>query len=613
MSSRAAAFVAALEHPRLGPRLALIAVLLTAPSLFIGFHLDDYVHRYLLSSLPGARALERAYESPFGIANGERAINHWQVEEGYAPYWIDPDLLVSLYRPVSQLSHSIDAALFPSNAFLQHAHSALWYALLVAAVVGLFRALHGRTTIAGLAAVLYAFDHTHGFAVGWIANRNAVIAACLGVVALTLHHRARSLDGALSPPGVQPSAAVDAVGWSLASGAVLLSALLAGEGAIAIAGYIAAHALLLDRAPLIRRARSLAPHLVAIIVWRVLYAAFDRGARGSGLYIDPAREPLAFVQAAFERMPVLLLGELFVPPAEAYVFAPAPWPLLQLGFALLLGGALAWVALPLVRRDRTAAFWALGALLSLAPAVSTHPHNRLLFFVGLGCMGLVSQLWHAMLEPPPWLPQAPAYRTLAPLLCGALVGFHLVISPLLLPLTAVSVAFTAPARAAADDILEAARAGDAGSPNDVVVLTAPDFYYTKLARPIAALEGRTAPRRLRVLSFGAVQLSALRTDDRTLELRYHGGLLREPLLELYRARDRPLSYRTRIELEGLSIEVTELTADGHVAAVRCAFDQPLDTPRLRFLAWDGTRLAGVTLPRVGERLELQPARVRFGL
>jgi hypothetical protein len=397
----------------------------------------------------------------------------------------------------------------------------------------------------------------------------------------------------------------------MASGAVLLAALLSGEGAVAVAGYIAAHALLLDRAPLARRARALAPHLVALIVWRVLYAAFDRGARGSGLYIDPAREPLAFAQAAFERIPVLLLGELFVPPAEAYVFAPMPWPIVQLGFALLLAALLAWAALPLVRRDRTAAFWALGALLALVPAVSTHPHNRLLFFVGLGCMGLLSQLWHTILEPPAWLPESAAYRALAPLLCALLVGFHLVVSPLLLPLMAISVALTSPARAAADAILEAADAPDGAG--DVVVLTAPDFYYTKLARPIAALEGRTPPRRLRVLSFGAVQVSALRTDDRTLELRYRGGLLREPLLELYRARDRPLAYGTRIELEGMRIEVTELTADGRLAAVRCAFDQPLDAPRLRFLAWDGTRLAGIEPPRVGERLELPAAQVRFGL
>ncbi len=592
--SGVARLVAALEHPQLGLRLALLATLLVSPSLFIGFHLDDYVHRFLFSGLPGADALQRAYESPFGIANGERAINHWQIENGYAPFWIDPELLVSLYRPVSELSHALDAALFPDNALLQHAHNLAWYALLVLAATALYRSLLGRTTAAGIAAVLYAFDHTHGFAVGWIANRNAVIAACLGVCALLLHIKAREAGERGSFPR------------ALIAAAVLLAALLAGEGAISIVGFILAHALLLDHGRIAQRIQFLVPHLLAVIVWRAQYAAAGRGAHGSGLYLDPAHEPLQFIAAAFERMPVLLLGELFVPPAEAYVFLPPPWPSLQLGLAVALAVALAAIVWPLVRRDRTAAFFALGTLAALVPAVSTHPNNRLLFFVGLGAMGLLSQLWHALIGNAAWLPTSSTYRTLASTLCAGLVGFHLVISPLLLPLTSMSVALTRPARAAADEIL--LRAGG----RDVIVLTAPDYYYTKLVRPIAALEDRPAPRRLRVLSFGAVPVIAQRIDRRTLELRYEGGLLREPLLELYRSQRNPLRLGERIELEGLTIEVTALTDDGHVAAVRCAFDQDLDAPQLRFLAWDGHRLAPFAVPHVGAGARLPPARVSFG-
>lgn len=599
VSPGAARFIAFLEHPRLALRLALLGALLVSPSLFIGFHLDDYVHRYLLSDLPGSDGLRRAYESPFGIANGEPADNHWQVEEGYAPYWIDPHLLVSLYRPISELSHALDAAIAPGSAVVQHAHSIGWYALLIAVVVALYRALHGRTTVAGLAALLYAVDHTHGFAVGWIANRNAPIAACLGVLALLLHHKARA-------HGSMPLA--------LLAGGALFAALLAGEGAVAIAGFLLAYALLVDRdARLVRRLASLTPHLAALALWRVLYAAADRGARGSGLYLDPAREPLAFAAAALERMPVLLLGELFVPPAEAYVFAPPPWPAVLWVAALALAALLALAAAPLVKRDRLAAFWALSTVLSLVPAVSTHPNNRLLFFVGLGCMGLLSQLWHGVLENAPWLPMSRIGLTRA--LAACLVGFHLVISPVLLPLTACSVVLTGAARAAADAILSAAADGAApGAPaNDVIVLTAPDYYYTKLARPIAALEGRAAPRRLRALSFGAVPVTVEREDPRTLRVHYEGGLSREPLLTLYRAPDNAVPLGARIELEGVVLTVAELTRDGHIAALRCAFEQDLDAPSFRFLAWDGAQLSPVRIPAVGGALRLPPANVRFGL
>jgi hypothetical protein len=594
ISPGAQRFIAFLEHPRLALRLGLLAALLVSPSLFIGFHLDDYVHRYLLSGIesPDAVALRRAYESPFGIANGDRADNLWQVEAGYAPYWIDPDLLVSLYRPLSELSHQLDAAFFPSSALLQHAHNVLWYALLVAAAVALYRSLLGRTTTAGLAALLYAVDHTHGFAVGWIANRNAPIAACFGCLALLFHHKARTERSFAK---------------ALLAGALLLAALLSGEGAVAIAGFLFAHTVFLDRdAPLGSKLAFLAPHALALIAWRALYAAFDRGAHGSGLYLDPAREPLAFALAAVERIPVLLFGELLLPPAEAYVFTSPPLPAIMWVVAVALMILLAVAAAPLVKRDRMAAFWALSTALALVPAVSTHPNNRLLFFVGLGAMGLLSQLWHGVLENAPWLPMNGLGLTRV--LAACVVGFHLVISPFLLPLTACSVALTAPAREAADAILAASKDGA-----DVIVLTAPDFYYTKLARPIAALEGRPEPHRLRALSFGAVPVTVIREDARTLLVRYQGGLLREPLLTLYRAADNPVREGERIALDGLSLQVTEVTPDGHIEAVRCAFDQDLDTPTLRFLAWDGAQLSPVRAPRVGGSLELPPASVRFAL
>jgi hypothetical protein len=124
--------------------LALLGALGCAPSLFIGFHLDDYVHRYLLSELPGAAELLVAYESPFGIANGDPATNHWQIEQGYAPWWTYPDLLVSLWRPLSEATHRLDAALFPDSAALQHAHSLLWFFALVWATAALYRGMLGR-------------------------------------------------------------------------------------------------------------------------------------------------------------------------------------------------------------------------------------------------------------------------------------------------------------------------------------------------------------------------------------------------------------------------------------------------------------------------------------
>ena len=461
-------FLAALVHPQLARRLAILAVVLVLPSVAIGFHLDDYVHRYMLSSRPGGAELLRVYESPFGIANGERADNLWQIEHGYAPWWTHPHLLVSLWRPLSELSHRLDAALFPDNAPLQHLHSLAFFALLVVLVTRFYRALFGLTSVAGLAALMYALDHAHGFAVGWIANRNAVITAAFGAAALLSYVRARAA-------GSTP--------LTLASAALFGLALLAGESSVAVLGYVVGHALFVEQGPLRRRALSVVPHLFVVVAWRVAYVALDRGARHSGLYLDPLSEPLAFARAALERIPALVLGQLALPPAEAIMFAPEALRLPLLLFALGFTALFVFALVPVLRSDPHARMFAFGALGALVLACSTHPHNRLLFYVGLGVMPLLSLAWHALLERASEGRQVPR---LAHVLVAALVGFRLLISPLLLPLMACSVMLTAPAEAGAHSLLAAA----AG--REVVLVSSPDYFHMKLAPVLAALEAEKA-------------------------------------------------------------------------------------------------------------------------
>jgi hypothetical protein len=583
-------FARLLLHPRLGLRLALLATLLVSPSLFIGFHLDDYVHRYVLSDLPGARDLLRVYESPFGIANGEAADNQLQIEQGYAPWWTHPRLLVSLFRPLSVLSHQLDVRLWPESALLQHAHSLLFHFLLVLAAASLFRTLMGLTTVAGLAALLYAFDHAHGFAVGWIANRNAVVAALLGVLALRAHALART----------KPSL------YALLAPLLLGAALLAGEGAIAIFGYLVAYALFVDTAPWRRRVLSLVPHVLVIAAWRAAYFALDRGARCSGLYLDPAQEPLQFLGAALQRVPLLLLGQLGLPPAEAHMFAPEPLkgPLLALAFMVTAAFVLACG--PLLRTDRMARFWALGLFGSLLSASSTHPNNRLLYFAGLGAMGLCSLVWHGLVAGTLAFPSRFALQGARTLLAG-IVGFHLLLSPLLLPLTACSVALTAQTKSAVQSALAL------GEQRDLVVVAAPDFYDVKLVPIVAALERRPAPVSLRALSFGPTPLRVARSDPRTLELTFEGGLLATPLLELYRARSLTLPVGSRVELHGLSIEVTSVTREGLVEKARFRFEHALEDARYRFVSWNGERFAPFAPPEPGRSVPVAPARLRFGL
>jgi hypothetical protein len=580
-----------LSHPRLPALLAVGSALLLLPTLRLGFHLDDYFHRYLFSRLPGSDDLRRVYQSPFGIANGVSADNHFQVEAGYAPWWIHPQLLISLFRPLSEASHWLDARLWPASSVMQHAHNLLWYAALVLAATRLYRDVLGRTACAGLSAFMYAFDQAHGFAVGWIANRNALIAAVFGVLTLLFHHRARTDASRRAHFGIAL--------------ALFACALLSGEGAVAVFGYLLAHALWVERGGDVgRRVLGLWPYAAIVVVWRIGYHALGRGARFSGLYLDPLREPLQFAAAVVERAPLLLLGQLGMPPAEAALFAPA---LALVIWALALGVALwlAYAVWPLLRADAHARFWAFGMLAALVPACTTHPNNRLLFFVGLGAMPLLAQLWFGFVERAAWLAGS-AWRRAARLLAVLLVGFHAVISPLLLPLTAWTIALTAPAEAAARSALAQARG------RDLVLVSSPDFFYEKLVPVLAALDGTPPPRHLRALSFGPVALHVTRPDARTLDVRFEGGLLGTPLLELYRARDAVMPAGSRVELDGLRIEVTALTADRRIAAARFTFADALEAAHFCFLAWDGDAYRPFTPPKVGGTAELAPALLRLG-
>ena len=593
--------VRGLRHPRLPLALALVSTLLALPCLWAGFHLDDHVHRYLLSDLPGSERLLRAYESPFGIANGEPEIIRWQIENGYAPWWTYDRLLISLWRPLGELSHRLDYLLWPSNAAAMHAHSLLCFMALVFAVTALFRRILGPGTVAGLAGVLYAVDHTHGFAVGWIANRNVLIAALFGALALHAHHRWRA-EGSMTA--------------AVAAPLLLLCGLFSGEAAVAVLGYLFAHALFLESGkPPSRRAMSLLPCTITVVAWRIGYNLLGRGAIGSGLYIDPVREPFRFAAAALERLPVLALGQYALPPAELYLLAPGNLAAAIWFFSLLFLICLLAVAIPLLLRDPHARFWALGMFCALLPACTTHPNNRLLFFAGLGAMGLLSQIWHGLVDRADWLLRSRAWRMFAHYFIAAITGFHLLVSPLLLPLSACSILLTSPVERSIADIYANDDASDAENPagKDLVIINSPDYYFVKLLPVLHALQNRPRPRRLRALGFGPVPLFVTRAGSHTLSISFKGGILQNPIMELYRDADIPMQMGQRIEMEGLRIQVTAITPDGRASRALFSFDADLNDERFQWLQWKETRYVPFTPPAKGATVQLAPARIPFGL
>lgn len=577
-----------LLRKRLGWWLALIAVVLSAPCLGLGFYLDDYVGRYIYSDLPGAARLYELYAGGYGLTNGNPEDTHWQIENGWAPWYTYDRLLIRLLRPLGMATHWLDFHFWPDQPWLMHLHSLLWLALLVLAVTSMYRAAIGG--IAGaLAALLFAIDHTHGFVVGYICNRHSLTTALVSVLCLTVHLHARKRAS-------RPQ--------QLFAYALYAAALASGESAVAIGGYLFAHALCVERTSLARRFLLFAPYLVITVVWRALYTHAGFGATGSGLYIDPAREPLAYLLALLERAPVLVLGQFLAPPAELYAVWSGTWAQGMLLFACLFSVCLAVAFWPLLRRDRIALFWLLGALISLVPAASTYPHNRQLLFTSFGAMGLLAQLWR--LHVVELRGQSPTRLLYFSQGIGGMVYFaHMAISPLVMPVATCGIAVTAPLQAATSTF-DPQSAG-----RDVVFVSSPDYFPVKLVQLSLRIAEQPLPRRFRALSFGPEHISVQRTAENVLELEYAEGILSSPLMELYRDRRIPMREHEQVSLEGLHIEVLELTADQRARKVRFSFDEALESEQLRFYVWKEGRFQSYAPPKLGERHDLEPAELEL--
>jgi hypothetical protein len=274
----------ALDRDGADRAVVVLALLLLCFGLDGGLSADDYVHSLIAR---GSDALPGFARHPLDLYRfADTATSPELMREGVLSWWEDPRAKIGFFRPLSALTHVFDYRLFPSRAWLMHLHSVLWSALLLSGVLALYRALLAPRFVCALAVFIYALDDARGWLVSWVAGRNAVIATALSVWALCFHVRWR--------------ARADRWAAWIAPGIFVL-ALLAGEGSVAILGYLFAYALCLDRGSVRERALSLAPYALLLVPWRLLWKGYGYGVAFSGLYVDPLATPLEFARALASR------------------------------------------------------------------------------------------------------------------------------------------------------------------------------------------------------------------------------------------------------------------------------------------------------------------------
>jgi hypothetical protein len=559
-----------------------LALLLASPSLRVGRMGDDYMH---MARVDPRLQLPRSAYAPldlFTFVRGDATERAWLMEQGIFGWWMAPDFRLSFWRPLSSLTHVLDHRLWPHSVVLGHVQSLLWFAALLAVLASLYRRFH-PPWIAHLALLLYALDDAHGWVLGWTANRNVLVAATLAFAALLAHDRARR-DG-----------------WRLGAWlapAIFGAALLGGEAALGVTGYLFAHALFVDSGPLARRLSRLWPYAVLSVGWLVVYKALGYGTTGGGMYMNPLDEPLPYLRALVERLPVLLAAQVGVRLADAWAFLPPRAVLVAYVLALLLLAAFAALLLPLWRRQPACRFWALGTVLSLPPMCATFPMDRLLVFAGVGAMATIALLFADWLEEGALALLPRARRAMATTAIVLLAASHLVLAPLLLPLRVALVGLLSEM----GDRLEASMPADESVRGKTLVILGSAAELTTFPPWMQRqVQGRPRPRSMRVLAtcFAPIRLS--RVNETTLRLRPERGFLDNETLRMVRGLSRPFHVGDEVLLSDVRVRVREVTADGRPAEADFSFRVPLeDTSLLWTRLHAGGSLAPWSPPAVGE-------------
>ncbi len=317
----------------------------------------------------------------------------------------------------------------------------------------------------------------------------------------------------------------------------------------------------------------------------MLRDGWGHGTANIGLYIDPLKEPARFAVEAVGRAPVLLLGQWGLPPSDLGVLLGPVGRAILSGIALVFLAWLVSVMAPMLRRDRTARFWAGGMLLAVVPLCAIVPMDRLLTAVGIGAFGLLAQFWASVFGGD-HRPEDERWRRRATPMAWLLVVIHLVIAPLALPIRAGN---PLGSRRVEGLLNVNTPLGESVRSQTVVIVNAPSLAHAGYLTVVRGSKGLPVPAHTRVLAPGLPAVTIYRPDPRTLLVRPENGYLRGALDRVFRTELRPMSRGERVELTGMTAEVVELTDDGRPAEVAFRFDVPLEDESLVWLRYRDRR------------------------
>ena len=567
--------------------MAAMAITLALPALGTGWILDDYYHRTVMRQVSPYRELLGPPNDMFRFFRGDPVRTTLLMDAGIFPWWTDPTLKAEFLQALAVVTHRIDYALWPESPALMHAQNLFWLATAVAAVALLFRQVMGATVISLVAGLLYAVDDCHGPVVGFIANRNVLIAATFGVLAIVCHHRARGTGS-----------------WPAFLGApcLLLAALFSKEEGLGTCAYLGAYGLFADRAGPRRGLLALWPYVAVVVAWRTLRDHWGYGVHNVGLYIDPLTDPGPFARGLIERLPLLLLGQWSPVPAETAVVLHPPYSTAFFCAAAGFVAVVVAVLVPLLARDRLARFWAAGMIFALVPVSATLPMDRLLTFAGIGGSALLAQFFAMVFDPGRRAATSHWWRGVAKPFAWFFVAVHLVWAPLILPFRALN---PVGARWIDERFYPHTPLRKEIGDRTLVIINAPSPVHGGYVIFRQFLEGHVVPRHVRVLAPAIPAVAIRRVDAHTLEIRPDRGYIDWVLDRVFRCERRPMSIGQEVKLTGMTATVTALTSDNRPGVATFRFDVPLESDSLAWLCFRGRGFEPFVPPQIGSEVRIQ--------
>ncbi len=567
-------------------------MLLHLPSLRWGFLWDDFLHQAVFrygDAIPEVSPLN-LYDYGVRPRPGE-ALGAL----GLYPWWTSEDFRVRFFRPVTSLSLVSDYLTYRDWAPGYHLTSIILFGVLLALSYRLYRKLGASRTAALWALAFLAFEDIHVVPVGWIANRNALLANLFVVAALLSvdwHCRTRSR-------------------WALA-GAVTSFLLACGakETALITVGLVGLYLWMLHgplgKETLVQSCRRvlgsgmLWVFVVAAALYVGGYVVTGHGTN-SALYSTPWHAWGAFVSRLATFVP-LAGASLFFGVSTDFVFMK---PSLANTLAWTLSpplGLFVWIIWRRLRTQRLAGYAAGWVLIALAPAAGVTTSDRLLMDATLGSALLLGLLTASLRSGS----DTPALYRVGR---NALVGLLIFCGPVMsLPMTWIrGNIFFHMAATDRDVILRAEIPGERQTPRQIFLLNPPSTILALTMLPTwTVLHDDPGP------SFYSLQMARRpwgwhREGERAVVMSYGPPSLLDHRYErLFRTTIVPPKVGTVFETAAFKATVLETDREG-IRQVRLEFPHALTDPSYHFLRWQDRVLRRTSPPLIGETVHYEAA------